>query len=126
MSRVATDFRPLARMGWGGRASTSFRGLLSGRADYRGQVGTVVYRSPGVAINYTVSGVTKDSAGGVLPNCQVDLFLTASDMPLATTVSDGVGAFAFFNPGSGPFYMVAYLAGAPDVAGTTLNTLVSA
>jgi hypothetical protein len=40
-------------------------------------------------------------------------------------LSDALGNFTFDNPGSGPFYIVAYKVGSPDVAGTTVNTLTA-
>lgn len=76
--------------------------------------------------NPALSGVTKDSAGGLLGNCTVDLFVTGVDTFVASTVSDGSGNFTLLPTVSGPFYLVAYLAGAPDVAGTTVNTLTAA
>lgn len=133
MSFAPTSFRPFARGGFGGRAADHFRGMvqtdindLSGRTVInRGQVGTVVYRSPGAYVNYSITGVTKDSTGAVLPNCKVELFITARDVAIAERVSDASGNFAFDMPGTGPFYIVAYKAGSPDVAGTTVNTLVA-
>jgi hypothetical protein len=52
MSELSTTFRPLARMGWGGKAASHWRGLVQTDAldvtartvVSRGQVGTVVYR----------------------------------------------------------------------------------
>ena len=123
MSYAPTLQRPFARMGWGGKAASHFRGAL--KAGWRGKVGTVVYRSPGVQANCLVTGITRDSAGAVLTGCVVDLFLTGGDVLLASITSDGAGAFSFHNPGSGPFYIVAYKAGSPDVAGTTANTVLA-
>ena len=77
---------------------------------------------------FTLSGVTRDSAGAILGGCTVKLFGTATDVLIATTTSDaGTGAYSFatFALGSTEYYAVAYLAGSPDVAGTTVNTLVS-
>ena len=54
------------------------------------------------------------------------MFVTGVDAFIATTVSDGSGNFTLLPPVSGPYYLVAYLAGAPDVAGTTVNTLTAA
>lgn len=74
----------------------------------------------------TLSGVTYDSNGVILPSCTVDLFDTATDIRLDTKVSDATtGAFSFTSAGFSPatHYLVAYLAGSPDVAGTTINTL---
>jgi hypothetical protein len=133
MSFAPTAFRPFARGGWGGRAANHFRGLiqtdmndLTGRTVMnRGQVGTVIYRSPGASVNFNLAGITRDSAGAILGNCRVELFITGRDVSIAETVSDAVGAFAFDMPGTGPFYLVAYKLGSPDVAGTTVNTLVA-
>jgi hypothetical protein len=74
-----------------------------------------------------VSGVTRDSSGAVLGNCVVELYETASDIALFKTTSDAsTGAFTFtcarFSPAT--HYLVAYLAGSPDTAGTSVNTLV--
>jgi hypothetical protein len=77
-----------------------------------------------VTITLRIIGVTKDATGAVLGSCRVELYLTSTDAPQATQTSDGSGNFTFSNPGAGPFYIVAYKAGSPDVAGTTVNTLV--
>ena len=73
-----------------------------------------------------VRGVTKDSTSAPLAAVTVSLFLTSTNALLGTTVSDGSGNYDFplFTP-VGPFYVVAYKAGSPDVAGTTVNTLVA-
>lgn len=73
-----------------------------------------------------VRGVTKDSTSTPLGGVTVSLFLTSTNALLGTTVSDGSGNYDFplFTP-VGPFYVVAYKAGSPDVAGTTVNTLVA-
>ena len=74
---------------------------------------------------FTISGVTRDSAGAALGNCDVHLFKTSDDSEVQQTVSNGSGVFAFnpVNNGNGPWYIVAYLPGSPDRAGTTVNTL---
>lgn len=74
----------------------------------------------------TISGITRVLSTGVpLGSCVVELYLTATDEPLMKTTSDANGYFIFsvarFSPAT--HYMVAYKVGAPDVAGTTLNTL---
>lgn len=82
---------------------------------------------PGV--QYVISGVTKDSAGAILGSCNVQLFETLTDRYISDTTSDATtGAYSFTNvsPMSRTYYIVAYKAGAPDVAGTTVNTLVGA
>ena len=129
MSFVA-GWRTFARSAWGHRCT--FRGLqqtdindVTGTTVInRGQVGTVVYRSTGVYINRTVTGVTRDSNGIALGNCDLHLILSGTDNIAQELTSDASGNFTFNNPGSGPFYIVAYKVGTPDIAGTTVNTLV--
>lgn len=75
--------------------------------------------------NTVVSGVTKSVAGAALASVTVELFVTGGDFVVGRTTSDASGNYRFDNPGSGPFYIVAYKAGAPDVAGTTVNTLTA-
>ena len=73
-----------------------------------------------------ISGVTKDSAGVILGSCVVELYRTSDDMPLEKVTSDATtGVYQFSSVSLGQaYYVVAYKAGAPDVAGTTVNTLV--
>jgi hypothetical protein len=75
---------------------------------------------------FRITGTTKDSTGAALGTCVVDLFDTATDVRLDTTTSDASGVFEFRGAGQPPnaYYLVAYKAGSPDVAGTTVNTLV--
>jgi len=74
---------------------------------------------------FTISGVTRDSAGAVLVSCVVELFRTEDDVEVDSTVSDGVtGAYVFNVVGLGQqYYAVAYKTGVPDVAGTTVQTI---
>lgn len=69
-------------------------------------------------------GVTKDSSGNVLGNCTVMAFRTVDNLFLGQTVSDASGNYDFRVPSLDASYLVVYKAGAPDVAGTTVNTLV--
>ena len=134
MSELPTAFRPFARMGWGGRAASHCRGLVqaasrglrtSGEIN-RGQVGSAIYRSPGPTNNYAITDVTRDAGGAALGGCAVVLFATGSDQPVMRTVSDASGNFRFDNPGTGPFYVVSYKPGAPDVFGSSVNSLRAA
>jgi hypothetical protein len=75
-------------------------------------------------IAHKISGVTKDSVGAVLGSCVVDLFDTATDVLKATTVSAADGSYSVPASPSKGQYAIAYKAGSPDVAGTTVNTLV--
>lgn len=77
--------------------------------------------------SYVIAGVTRDGSGAALGNCVVKLFTTVDDIERYATVSDASGNFSFSVPSNGwAFYAVAYLAGAPDRAGTTVNTLAGA
>ena len=75
---------------------------------------------------WQLSGITKDSTGAVLGSCHVDLFYTRNDVLAGETTSDPTtGAFSFLiGPNAGTFFLVAYKPGSPDVAGTTINTLM--
>ncbi len=76
--------------------------------------------------NYTISGVTKDSTGAALGTCIVKLFFTVSDVFSQQTTSDASGNYSFAVNKTATYYVVSYKAGAPDVAGTTVNTLAGA
>lgn len=72
---------------------------------------------------FEITGVSRDSAGAVIGDCDVALFHAASDVLRARTVSDGAGAFTFrVGDNSDYYYVRAYKVGAPDLAGTSVNT----
>lgn len=74
-----------------------------------------------------IVGVTKDSTGAPLAGCTVDLFRTIDNVMIDSVVSDASGNYVFTSAGTQfSYYIVAYKAGAPDVAGTTVNTLLGA
>src|SRR5258706_13707919 len=75
---------------------------------------------------YSIAGITKDASGNALGNCMVQIFRTADDSYVSQVTSDANGNYNI--PASNLFqhYLVAYLAGSPDVAGTTVNTLLGA
>lgn len=98
---------------------------LSGGFLRRGVPGFLHGILPLPAIYLRIFGVTKDSAGTALASCTVDLFQTLDDKFIETQTSDASGNYEFRSPSlSTAYYVVAYKAGAPDVAGTTLNTLI--
>jgi hypothetical protein len=76
--------------------------------------------------NFTISGITKDSAGAALGGCTVSLFNVATNVLEQIQVSDAGGNYSFVVDKTYRWYAVAYKAGAPDVAGTTVNTLAGA
>lgn len=82
------------------------------------------FRSPRFYGAFGLSGVTRNSTGAPLGLCVVKLFEAATDIEVGQTTSDGAGAFSFsLGNNAGFFYIVAYKAGSPDVAGTSVNTL---
>jgi hypothetical protein len=81
----------------------------------------------------TISGITRDNTGTPLPGVTVKAYRTSADAPNAlpadlqegpAVVSAADGAYTICVPNTDPHYLDGYLAGSPDVAGTTLNTLV--
>jgi hypothetical protein len=78
-------------------------------------------------MDYRLVGVTRDSFGVALAGCTLSLFRTIDNVLVNQAVSDGGGNYLFTNCSPGlAYYIVAYLAGSPDVAGTTVNTLFAA
>ena len=72
-----------------------------------------------------MSGISRDNTGAALGNCQILIFRTEDKSFIAETVSDAVtGAWSITVMKSGPFFLVGYKVGAPDVAATSLNTQV--
>ena len=73
-----------------------------------------------------IEGFTRDSLGAILPGCTVALFLTSGNVFVSSTVSDATGYFSFIVASNIPqYFLVGYLAGSPDVEGTTVNTLTA-
>lgn len=88
---------------------------------------TPLLKAPEFKGTFTISGVSRDSGGVALGACTVDLYLTAEKTLVATTTSDGSGNYSFTVPGNSQnFFVRAYKSGAPDVAGTSVNTLTAA
>lgn len=89
-------------------------------------IGAPVLGSPALLAGFVLAGVTRDSAGDPLGSCVVQLFRTADDVLMEEKVSEADGSFFFLvSDISTEHYIVAYKAGTPDRAGTTLNTLVA-
>jgi len=87
----------------------------------------VQFASPKMhGVSWMLTGITKDSTGAVLGSCVVHLFYTDTDILVNEVTSDPTtGAFSFLiGPNAGKFYLVAYKPGSPDVAGTSINTLM--
>ncbi len=71
-----------------------------------------------------ISGQTKDSGGNPLSYVTVSGFLTADGSFVRQIVSDVGGYYVFTTQYLTAHYLVAYKAGSPDVAGSTVNTLI--
>lgn len=80
-----------------------------------------------------ISGVTKDPAGAILAGVTCKAFRTNADPARSLeadaregpeSVSDAGGNYECMVPNTDTHYVVSYKAGTPDVAGTTVNTLV--
>mgnify|MGYP000282605569 CR=1 FL=1 len=72
----------------------------------------------------TITGQTRDGSGATLGSCVVDLYITATDRMIESVMSNGDGYYYLKGPAlSVDHYIVAYKAGSPDKAGTSLNTL---
>ena len=71
-----------------------------------------------------ISGYTRDAAGGILPFCTVKLFRSANDVLQTTVTSDGNGYYVATTSYADAHYLVVYRVGPPDIAGTTVNTLM--
>jgi len=73
-----------------------------------------------------IIGTTRNSDGtATLGAAVVQGFITSTDAFVNQMVSDSGGYYEFCTPFPGvQHYLVAYKAGSPDVAGTTVNTLL--
>lgn len=71
-----------------------------------------------------LTGITKDATGAALAACVVRCFRTTPAVFVSQTVSDGSGNYRASSLGGVACFCVAYKAGSPDVAGTTVNTLI--
>jgi hypothetical protein len=76
------------------------------------------------ATTYTLSGVVRDGDSTPIGGADVKVFLTATHVKIAEGVTNGSGAYSIVTPTNGQHYVVAFKAGVPLLAGTTVNTLV--
>ena len=81
------------------------------------------FRSFKGSYNSTLNGVSRDSAGATLGNCRVMIFRTQDMSFVMETTSDASGNWSVTLNKGGPFFLVEYKTGSPDVAGTSVNTL---
>ena len=74
---------------------------------------------------YTLSGVCRDINSTPVALAAVYVFDTATNTLQGSTTADSGGNYTVGLSIAGPLYAVAYHANAPDIAGTTLNTLMA-
>lgn len=71
-------------------------------------------------------GLCKDATDAVVANATVQAFVTATDAYAGEGISlnDGTYYVGVEQSAATPHYLVAYKVGSPDIAGTTVNTLL--
>jgi hypothetical protein len=80
----------------------------------------------GTSTRAKISGTTRDSSSNPLGNCTIQVLSADGTIKAYSTTSDGSGAYeALIEDPTLSYKVDAYLAGSPDVAGTTINTLVA-
>ena len=83
-------------------------------------------RDSGARVYPRFMGISRDSSGAALGGATIKSYLTETDVEQAACVSDAGGFFDLVSPvpqNGVNHYLVAYNAGSPDVAGTSINTL---
>ena len=71
-----------------------------------------------------IMGTCKDNASNTVSGAVVQGFLTATDAYVGETTADSNGNYELGTPyPATAHYLVAYRAGSPNIAGTTVNTL---
>ncbi len=79
----------------------------------------------GSIIPYFINGQTLASNGAVLTGVLVEGFLTSNNMFVGSVFSNSLGNYTLPTIfASNTHYLIAYMSGSPDIAGTTVNTLV--
>lgn len=81
-------------------------------------------RPSGGSSRLGVLGVTRDQYGSPLGGVTVKLFRTLDDTKQDQIVSDPLGNFLLTSPFSDDHYLVFYKTGAPDVTGSSVNTII--
>lgn len=103
---------------------------MSSGDDYAFGGGRLSYEMPSAGIQGTqttkfIRGSCLDSASAAVADATLDAFITSTDVKdgAGTSFADGTYAVGVQTAGVS-HYVVAYKAGSPDIAGTTVNTLV--
>lgn len=71
-----------------------------------------------------IIGICVDATGNVVTGATIEGFVTANNVLVNVTSTDGLGNYQLGTVYPGvAHYLVAYRAGSPDISGTTVNTL---
>lgn len=103
-----------------------------------GAVAAIRYEMPRVLASgrrgdKLISLIAVDSSGAVMAGATIKAFRTSDDVANSLVgdtqegpdvISQADGAFVMPVPNADPHYLVGYEAGSPDVAGTSVNTLI--
>lgn len=118
------------RSGFATDPAAGVMGLMSQDAGTQAPGGFEQWRGDGFGTpsQKFISGRCKDEADDGVSGAVVQGFLTATDTYVGETTADSLGYYEFGTPFPAPaqHYLVAYRAGSPDIAGTTVNTLTAA
>lgn len=119
------------------RSCWSYGCKISGSADVTGDGSPVIQEwgdgyepfscdGPGTQSMNFLRGTCKDSGGTAVANAIVQGFVTATDAYVGEVQgnTDGTYVLGTQNAKTTAHYLVAYKAGSPDIAGTTVNTLL--
>jgi hypothetical protein len=104
------------------------------RSGFLGRADMAIFDAPANQFEYSdyrsgkstpkmITGTAYDANGNVLAGATIMLFNTATGLLVETVTADAAGYFRIGDPNGVACFIVAYLAGAPDVFGTTTNTL---
>ena len=84
----------------------------------------VPFRSAKGFAAFRLSGTTRNTDSEILGNCRVMIFRTSDNaFIIETTSMPDTGQWAVDILPPGPYFIVVYKAGSPDVCGTSVNTL---
>lgn len=99
-----------------------FGGDCANSADWEGP--NVRAPGGGCASQKKIVGVSRDSTGNPLGSCIMKAIVTATDVLAGQVTSDSGGYFEVRTPYTGAHRLDAYKAGSPDVAGSSVNTII--
>jgi phage baseplate assembly protein gpV len=100
---------------------TNTTGPWGSRADWRQPLPAQPKKQ---GYNPFINGIAKDATGAPLEGATIRCHRVEDGALVATTISAADGTWTVRPSVPGTFYIVAYKTGSPDVAGTTLQTLL--